>query len=66
MPSRFLDGDRTGTCPGVPRNGGTGTCFKGERRDRYLFQIEYEQLYNKEVKECLGKLENHQELVYIT
>jgi len=37
-----------------------------ERRDRYLFQIEYEQLYNKEVKECLGKLENHQELVYIT
>ena len=30
-----------------------------ERRDRYLFQIEYEQLYNKEVKECLGKLENH-------
>lgn len=38
----------------------------GERRDRYLFQIEYEQLDNKEVKECLGKLENHQELVYIT
>ena len=37
-----------------------------ERRDRYLFQIEYEQLDNKEVKECLGKLENHQELVYIT
>ena len=33
-----------------------------ERRD--LFQIEYEQLDNKEVKECLGKLENHQELVY--
>ena len=31
-----------------------------------LFQIEYEQLDNKEVKECLGKLENHQELVYIT
>ena len=39
---------------------------QGERRDRYLFQIEYEQLDNKEVKECLGKLENHQELVYIT
>ena len=38
---------------------------KEERRDRYLFQIEYEQLDNKEVKECLGKLENHQELVYI-
>lgn len=35
-------------------------------RNRYLFQIEYEQLDNKEVKECLGKLENHQELVYIT
>lgn len=31
-----------------------------------LFQIEYEQLDNKEVKECLGKLENHQEQVYIT
>ena len=40
--------------------------LRPERRDRYLFQIEYEQLYNKEVKECLGKLENHQELVYIT
>ena len=40
--------------------------LRKERRDRYLFQIEYEQLYNKEVKECLGKLENHQELVYIT
>ena len=38
-----------------------------ERRDRdTLFQIEYEQLDNKEVKECLVKLENHQELVYIT
>ena len=37
-----------------------------ERRNRYLFQIEYEQLDNKEVKECLDKLENHQELVYIT
>ncbi len=37
-----------------------------ERWDRYLFQIEYEQLDNKEVKECLGKLENHQEQVYIT
>jgi len=34
--------------------------------DAILFQIEYEQLDNKEVKECLGKLENHQELVYIT
>lgn len=43
-----------------------GTEGQEERRDRYLFQIEYEQLYNKEVKECLGKLENHQELVYIT
>jgi len=45
------------------------SCFKEgaeERRDRYLFQIEYEQLDNKEVKECLGKLENHQEQVYIT
>ena len=47
----------------------------GKRGDRFslrecgdaiLFQIEYEQLDNKEVKECLGKLENHQELVYIT
>ena len=28
-----------------------GTEGHGERRDRYLFQIEYEQLYNKEVKE---------------
>lgn len=37
-----------------------------EHGDGYLFQIEYEQLDNKEVKECLGKLENHQELVYIT
>ena len=43
-----------------------GHGFLRKRRDRYLFQIEYEQLDNKEVKECLGKLENHQELVYIT
>ena len=30
------------------------TSRQKERRDRYLFQIEYEQLYNKEVKECLA------------
>ena len=40
--------------------------FLGGTEGQVLFQIEYEQLDNKEVKECLGKLENHQELVYIT
>ena len=46
---------------------GTGYGFSlRECGDAILFQIEYEQLDNKEVKECLVKLENHQELVYIT
>ena len=47
-------------------NWNLGRRSREERRDRYLFQIEYELLDNKEVKEFLGKLENHQELVYIT
>ena len=47
-------------------NVNAGVFSDVEQGDGYLFQIEYEQLDNKEVKECLGKLENHQELVYIT
>ena len=41
----------------LERVAGAGSFIVGlwERRDRYLFQIEYEQLDNKEVKECLGK-----------
>ena len=38
---------------------------KGTEGQRYLFQIEYEQLYNKEFKECQGERDKHQALVYI-